>query len=375
MSDMCWYTTKTAQKAACYADAFRRALMAVLAAVVMSAAIVDTASAHPILVPRPTQTLADRLLESDSVILAREDPQRPFHYAVVDTLKGDPGTTPIDLLMPSHVRRQLASDPELAILLRRVPKTGEWETLGIANGDYMQVVRRILAFADVWTPNETDNPQRLQEFAALLGHRDARLHELAYLEIGRATYASIRRVGADVPLERVRAMLNDPFFFEWRGLDIMLLGLSDEKQDQSWVIREMQQRQSQSSSLNLAAWATAYLEIQGTVGIDQLVQWYFRDARRSRDELRPVTRALAGHANYDPEWRQPVVAAYRVMLETHPYAAPDIAHDLIAWKHWDLAEQLQQLKSQLTMSDPLGAYKIDLYLQRAMMHGRLLNRH
>ena len=340
-------------------------LLRVALAPLVCTALAETALAHPILVPVPTQTMADRLLQSESLLLAREDPERPFHYAAVGTLKGDLDDAAIDLFMPSQVRRRLASDPETTVLLRRNSPEDKWQTLGIASDDYLAVVRRILSFAGDWTPNETDNLQRLQVFAPLLGHEDTRLHELAYLEIGRATYTSIRSVGAGVPMKRVRAMLDNPIFYQWRGLDIMLLGLSDSRQDHARVIRTIEQKQRLATNLNLAAWATAYLEITGTAGIDQLEDWYFRDASRSREELVSITRALAGHANEAPELIEPVVEAYRVLLTTHPQAAPDIAHDLIAWQRWDLSEQLQALRPELARSDPLGTYKVNLYLQRA----------
>ena len=328
-------------------------------------AMTGSAMAHPILVPLPTQTLADRLLQSDMVVLGREDPARPFHYAVVDSVKGNPEQASIDLFMPSQVRRQLASNPELASVLGRSATKGKWQTFGFATDDFLKVVRQVLARTDTWEPNETDNLQRMQEFAALLGHEDSRLHELAYFEIGRGSYASIRSVGANVPLEKVRETHANPIFFQWRGLDIMLLGLSGEAQDRARIIKVMDDRQRVSSDLNLAAWATAYVEVSGADGIDQLTEWYFDNPERSRDELRLITRALAGHANDNPKWRQQVVSAYSEMLETHPSMAPDIAHDLIAWQSWNLSEQLQQLQPQLARSDPLGVYKVNLYLQHA----------
>ena len=349
--------------------AFQLAIIGVLAMLLVWMATIGTASAHPILVPRPTKTLADRLLLSDVIVLAREDPERPFYYAAVETLKGDPGTGQIDLFMPSQVRRQLASNPELAVVVSREPDSDDWETLGVADSGYLEVVQRILSFEKYWTPSETDNRQRLQEFSTLLGHRDVRLHELAYLEIGRASYASIRKVGDDVPLERVRSMLDNPLYFEWRGLDVMLLGLSDEKQDQDRVYQEMDDRQRRFWDLNLAAWATAYLEIAGLEGIDQLTEWYMRDERRSREELRLITRALAGHANHNPEWRIPVIKSYRVLLDTHPDAAPDIAHDLIAWKRWDFTDRMHHLLPDILENDPLGAYKVELYLKSAQTGG------
>ena len=147
----------------------------------------------------------------------------------------------------------------------------------------------------------------------------------------------------------------------------MLLGLSDEKQDQDWVLKEMQRQQSQYQSLNLAAWATAYLEIVGKAGIDDLSDRYIGDARRSRDELRLITRAMAGHANHNPTWIEPVVDVYRELLNTHPSSAPDIAHDLIAWKQWEFSQQMQQLLPQLTENDPLGAAKVELFLKQSQM--------
>lgn len=342
------------------------ALVRLVATVSLLGMTVGTASSHPILVPRPTQTMADQILVSDSLVLAREDPERPFHYAALETLMGDPGSAAIDLYMPTQVRRELAANPELTALLRRDRK-GKWHFLGVATSDFMAVVHRILHHADEWEPNETDNLPRLKEFSSLLGHEDVRLHDLAYWEIGRGTYASIREVGTNVSMDRVRKMHVNPIFFQWRGLDIMLLGLSDEERDRARVVKVMQQKRTSSSDLNLAAWATAYIEVEGPAGIDQLSEWYYTDSTRSRDELRSVTRALAGHANEAPELREKVLAAYNVMLDNHPYAAPDIAHDLIAWQHWELRERFQQLKPEL---DPLSVYKVDLYLRQARAQTR-----
>ena len=56
------------------ADAPGRAMPGVLASILVLALTLEAALAHPVLVPRPVQTLTDRLLESDTVVLAREDP-------------------------------------------------------------------------------------------------------------------------------------------------------------------------------------------------------------------------------------------------------------------------------------------------------------
>ena len=56
-----------------------------------------------ICVPMPTQTLADRLHASDTVVLAREDPARPLHFRAIETVTGPPVEAPIDLFL--NIRR------------------------------------------------------------------------------------------------------------------------------------------------------------------------------------------------------------------------------------------------------------------------------
>jgi hypothetical protein len=106
----------------------------------------------------------------------------------------------------------------------------------------------------------------------------------------------------------------------------------------------MQDRQRESNKLNLDARATAYVEVRGEPGIQQLVQSYLIDPGRSREELRAVVRALSIHATHAPALRESVVAAYRRLLETHPGAAPDIIRDLMAWQRWDLTDHMLALQ-------------------------------
>ena len=77
---------------------------------------IGAAGACQICIPLPERTLADRLLDSDAVVLAREDASRPFHYQAVETLFGEPGDAPIDLFLHSQARRVLAADPQRAMV-------------------------------------------------------------------------------------------------------------------------------------------------------------------------------------------------------------------------------------------------------------------
>jgi hypothetical protein len=237
--------------------------------------------------------------------------------------------------------------------------------MGIADADYERVVRRILDHSATWRPMETDNPQRLEELAPLLGHADLRLHELAYLEIGRAPYATIRRISAEVSIETVRDMLDDPRYLEWRSLAILMLAQSRRPADRARIVKTFADKQRSGSTLNLGAWATAFLAIEGPDAIGQVRRWYLERPDRSRAQLREVVNALSVHAGDDPSWREPVVTAYRALLDVHPALAPAIARDLIAWHRWELVEQIRGIRKALAETDPLGAYLLGLYLHRA----------
>lgn len=168
------------------------------------------ANACQICVPLPQKTLADRLLEADAVLLAREDPDRPYHFVAIEVLKGKIGDRSIDAFLNSQARRVLAVYPQRAMVLARDRGKDRWTTLSIADAEFDRVVRLVIDHADDWTPLETANPQRLNTFAKLLGHEDPRLHELAYLEIGRAPYGTIREIAERVSVDKVRNILDDP---------------------------------------------------------------------------------------------------------------------------------------------------------------------
>jgi hypothetical protein len=313
----------------------------------------------------PVKTLADRLLEADALVLAREDPERPFHYVTVKVLKGDPGDAPIDAFLPSMDRRMLARYPQRHMLLARAGEKDGWTALGITDEEYERFVRRILGHQGSWKPMESDNPQRLAEFAPLLGHSNTRLHETAYLEIARAPYKEIRRIATEVPIDTVRGMLSDPLYLEWRSLAILMLAESQLPGDRERIRKTFDDRQRIGTTLNLAAWATAYLAIEGESGLERIQNWYLTQPDRSREELREILKALSVHAAADAALREPVAEAYGRLLEVHPLLAPDITHDLIAWRRWDFADRIRDIKTTIARQDPLAAYALGMYLRMA----------
>ncbi len=64
-----------------------------------------------ICVPYPKRSAADELIDSETVVFAREDAKNPFSYGVIETLKGDATDADIDLLVDSATRKHLNGNP------------------------------------------------------------------------------------------------------------------------------------------------------------------------------------------------------------------------------------------------------------------------
>ena len=115
-------------------------------------------------IPYPQETTADYLIDADTIVFARENPERPFTFTATELLKGA-AVEDIDLFLNSSTRRLLAADEERVVVLVR-SDDGAWRSLGIADGEYQQVVQRIVVFASEWSGVEGQQ-RRLQFFVDL----------------------------------------------------------------------------------------------------------------------------------------------------------------------------------------------------------------
>jgi hypothetical protein len=280
----------------------------------------------------PQTTAADLLIESDVVVFAREDPDKPFSYQAVDVIKGDLDSTAIDLFVDSSTRRRLEVNETLVVVLARDRKDQSWRTVGIADGMYQQVVRRILAVAQDWSgPNGAE--KRCEFFLTLLVHDDRALFKLAYLELGRAPYRMIKRVGRDVSKQDLLSILQRREYIEWRSLAILMLSQSANTQDRASIEKNFADCCEYSLTTDLAAWATAYIELNGARAIERIEQEYLANPQRSEKEVRAIVAALSLHGHDGRmELRDQIVCSYEIAIRHHPVVSRQIAKDLADWR-------------------------------------------
>ena len=88
------------------------------------------ARACQVCLPFPKSSIADHLIEAESVVLAREDPKRPYHYEAIQVLKGSAPDTPLELFLDSGSRRVLKAYPDRSVLLAKAAKE-KWRRLAM----------------------------------------------------------------------------------------------------------------------------------------------------------------------------------------------------------------------------------------------------
>ena len=311
-----------------------------LSSTIALAASLAGAGACQICIPFPQKSTADFLIGADAVVLAREDPARPFHLAAVKVLKGEPGTSSIDLFLDSSSRRMLSLNPDRSVVVVRRIENGEeaWRRLGTADQDFAPLVGEILQRAPSWQADATLRPKF---FAKLLGHANPQVSTLAHLEVARAPYSEIRSLDSPLDRDELNAFLKNFRYIEWHALYILLLAQSGDQRDQRLISESLRSATRFGLTTNLAAWSTAAIELEGEEAIDFIEKEYFHNPERSAKELEAVSLALSTHGtNGRTELRDRIVASYATLLAQHPSMTAKVALDLIAWKRRELAAEV-----------------------------------
>lgn len=345
-----------------FGAAVRGSMAALLWVLCLSWAGAGPAHACMVCIPIPETTAADHLIEGDIVVLAREDPDQPFSYREVEVLKGSyDGHPPIDMFVNSTMRRKLANAPDRSVVLVHNPDRSGWRSLGNANAEFEGVVRQILERAPSWQTQVKS--QRIAYFASLLDHRNPILANLAYLEVGRAPYREIKALSGQISRERLRRMLTAAAYYEWRALAILMLAQSDRAQDRDEIRRSFGMAAKYHHETYLAAWATAYIEIDEADAIDVIEARYFEERERTDAELIEISKALSVHgSDGHVHLRDRMVEAYAELLDNHPSMVGPVAKDLAAWQAWSLAERVRTIAGNRDDLDRETLFVVGYYL-------------
>lgn len=300
----------------------------------------EGSQACQICLPFPTESLADRILESEHLVLARENPEKPFTLRAIRSLKqGDAEPPPLDLFLDTSSRRQLARNEDLAILCGWKTGDSDWRRLSLHDEVVGPVVAEILARMDEWRaiPDGTISAERVRFFAEFLDDDDGRLADLAHIEVARAPYGHLKQYGNRIPREELLERLADFRRMEWHALYILFLAQSEVAEDRERIREEIAEAAEFRLVTRTAAWATAFLELDGSQAVERLRDWYGKGSDRRSGERQAVLAALVVHADQgDPALRDPIVDLLGEFLQAEPDLAPEIVTNLANWGCDDL---------------------------------------
>jgi hypothetical protein len=311
----------------------------------------------------PERTITDRVLAAETVVLARNNPDRPFAFAPVETLNGDAAGEVIPGLVDSQTRRRLAADPDVAVLFAR--DADGWARLSDVTPQFRMVLSDILAAADAWDAGAS-HTARFAFFAALHDHADPAVRALALAELSRAPYAQIRGIHPRLGRAEVTRLLLDPKMTEWVPIHILFLGLSDDPQDHAFVRRAFDAASRSSASPHLAAWATALVEIDGPPAIERIRAMFFQSPGRTPEEMRAIATALATLAEGGETALRPGIdAAFRDLAAEHTALAGEAARYLTWAGDWSQADSLGALLLTGAITDPAAEFLVTNYIAAA----------
>ena len=321
-----------------------------------------------ICLPVPMVSPVDYLLGAHLIVVAREDSGAPYWLTTTEILSGD--TTRLGRSF--FLEAPLLTDPSLGRNREVICAYGpheeishpEWARVGNADGDFRLLVTEILQNRVQWQLNPGE---RATYFSSYLDHQNQQIRALAHLEVARAPYDQIREFKGILPFTQLRSSLQDFRLTDWHPLYILLLALSEEPEDLALISSKVRSAANTGLSLHLAAWVTAWIEVEPETALQFLNREYFSGSPRDHAESRAIFRALSVHGNRGHQHlRERITEAYRHILSQHPQMASEVVRDLMMWEQWGLADSLRSVTTNPKSGlDQASLLQVAAYLRKA----------
>jgi hypothetical protein len=325
-------------------------LITVVSALLFSA---ESAFSCQLCFPYPKKTAADYIIESETVVLARENPKKLYSYLPVEVLKGHYDGRTIPLLLDSVTKHSLGENPNLKVVLTQDRVGDEWRKLSLASVEYEPIVRELVLHSADWGHTSASEIDRARYFVPYLGHSDREIAQLAYLEIARVSYSFIRELKGAVSREEIYKLLRNIAYIEWQPLYILILGTSTRIDDVSFVLRRLKSAAEFHIPINLSAYAAAYVEMAGEEAVQFLGQNFLFNSAQDRAVVTEVLKALSIHGTEGrTELRDQIVGIYGELLVRRPELAGYMAKDFKKWQITKYAPLMEEILIDTHLDEP-----------------------
>lgn len=341
-----------------------------------------------------TVTPGQKLDAADQVVLAAPLPGGQFR--VVEVIKGgdtvgdvitEPGlAVPLAKAVMSvdglTAGDEIAATPdENPLLVLRDRVSEKWTAMGTMNADHAAWLRQLAQTKHggslprpTWpqmslTASYLTEPEwrdRIALVASQLESNDPLVAEIAYGELARAPYATMRLIRSEIDAEKVRAWLADPRLASRHPAYTLLLGITGGAGDALDLERQIDAAMQKRDNVNLSAMLAADLELRGNARVGWLETTFLTDRQRSLQEVQAALLALSVHGGAaDTLPRTRIVEAYRAFIAARPKMAGFVAMELADWEAWEATPDYVAIIRANAVKDPGERFAILSYLQRS----------
>ena len=318
---------------------------------------------------KPERTAVDWLIDGRKLALARPDPLNQFAYKIIRVIRadGDGVVGPLPFLVSSQSRRQLAANPDDAVLFA-TGDDGPWKMVAYVDPEFHRIMTAVLESADRWRSGY--HPARFEMFAALQDHTDPAIRDLAIRELDKAPYALLRRIDLRMSEDALLADLWTPSGYPYQSIRVLLLGLTRSDKARSQIRGFIERVANWDEARNLGAFATALVEIDGRDGIVRLEDTILADRLQPLGKIEQVVEALAIHNGLgSPDTSSAISAALGRVVTLRPEPAALVARQFAARSDWSQAPSLQPLVRRNAIAALPDRLAVESYLARAKAVG------
>jgi hypothetical protein len=306
----------------------------------------------------------DREAAASAVLALAE--QGESRLKVVEVIRGEmPVGGTIERSWVIGLDRGAAPDAK-PVLLIRARKWQSWANVGSIGVERASWLRQLSSTRP--TSLLTDAEWRAQAEFVLPYLEDAEplVAEIAYGELARAPYSTLRALKGRLDTRDLRQWTADPQLAKRQSLYTLLLGIGGDATDEARIEQRLDAAWKAKDATNLGPMLAASLELQGPSRMAWIDAKYMRDIDRTKPELDAVLLALSvqGGANAAIP-RERVIQSYRTFIDVHKDLAGFVAQDLAGWSYWDAAPVYIALLRSDVVRNAASRYAMVNYLRHS----------
>lgn len=312
----------------------------------------------------PEETLTQQLAGSDRIVLVRESEVQPFAFATKTVLTGPTAEVDIAYLVDSVTRRRLANNPDDTVLFAQ-STDGGWRRLAYVSTETKPIYQSIVERSPSWA-TDPDDTGRFRFFAELHDHEDRAIRQLALSEFDRSAYRQLRELEVRLPSTDLLSALTDINEYPWVPIRILMLGVKGDSIARSAIVEHIERAEKTGRAANLAAWATALIEIDGAQAIDWLNTAFIGAEHRDVATIEAVLQALALHgAQGDPAHSQEIDRVLEATIAADPRLAPVAARAFASQGDFERVAIFERVMRERVLRSPAEIMPVVAYLAMA----------